>query len=233
MFGAGSSSSTAGAEQLNHKKISIIIPCYNSEQYIEECFESIKNQTIGIENIQVVFVNDASTDNTLQYLKEQEQKFPNFVNVINLEENLRQGGARNRGLSYSVGEYIMFLDSDDWLGVDSCEKIYEKAKEYDIDILQFPFIHVYSNHNCYKEEYAKYGFLDGTLSEIKRSMLIGTLFNFGSQNKLYRRAFLKMQGATFPEGVVYEEPYFVYPLLLEAQRFYRSEERRVGKECRL
>lgn len=72
------------------KKLSIIIPCYNSEKYIEECFESIRKQTMGLAEVQVIFVNDASTDNTLEYLEEYAHTYPNSVEVISLETNHRQ-----------------------------------------------------------------------------------------------------------------------------------------------
>lgn len=205
------------------KKISMVVPCFNSASYLEECFASIKNQTIGLENIQVIFVDDASTDNTLECLREFARAYPQSVEVVSLPENRRQGGARNAGLARAVGEYVMFLDSDDWLDDSMCEKTYGKAAEYRVDILQFCLIHVYRQGST-KDSASRYGFLDGTLPEIRKGMLLGTLFTFGSQNKLYRTSFLREQEAVFPEGVVYEEPYFVYPLLFEAERFYSMEE---------
>ena len=223
MFGASSDSIEASADKLN-KKITIIIPCYNSEKYIQDCFESVKNQTIGIQCLQVIFVNDASTDHTVECLQDFKQEYPESVEIINLKQNHRQGGARNRGLMHAVGEYVLFLDSDDWLDVSMCEKVYQKATAYDIDILQFPFIHVYGENNCHTDSSIYYGLLVGTEPEIRSNMLIGSLFTFGSQNKLYRRTFLEQQKAAFPEGVVYEEPYFVYPLLFTAERFYSMEE---------
>lgn len=206
------------------KKISIIIPCYNSEKYIRECFASIKKQTMGMEEIQVIFVNDASTDGTWEILQGIEQEYPDSVTLVNLKENHKQGGARNQGLVYAVGEYVAFVDSDDWLDVTMCEKVYQKAKEFDVDILQFPFIHVYGENHKVKDTSSRYGFLDGTELEIKRGMLLGILFTFGSQNKIYRRSLLEQQQAAFVEGRVYEEPSFVYPLLFEAKRFYNMEE---------
>lgn len=206
------------------KKISIIIPCYNSEKYIEECFASLRKQTLGLGKLQVIFVNDASTDNTLEYLQKYAANYPQSVEVINLEKNHRQGGARNRGLARAVGEYVLFVDSDDWLDDTMCEKVYAKAAEYDVDILQFPFVHVYGEGNIHKDGCSRYGFLDAASAEIRKGMLLGTLFTFGSQNKLYRRTLLEQWEAAFPEGVVYEEPYFVYPLLFEARRFYSMEE---------
>lgn len=206
------------------KKISIIIPCYNSVKYIEECFVSVKNQTMGIEWLQVIFVNDASTDHTLEYLERYQKEYPGSVEVINLEKNRRQGGARNAGLAHAVGEYVMFLDSDDWLDEAMCEKTYRIAVEYDIDILQFPFIHVYADGECVKDKCNRYGFLDGSDEKVRHEMLVNILFTYGSQNKLYRRSLLTRQQACFPEHVVYQEPYFVYPLLFEAERFYSMRE---------
>ncbi len=206
------------------KKISVIVPCYNSEKYIEKCFDSLRKQTLGLEELQVIFVDDASTDNTLEYLQRYAAIYPQSVEVINLEKNHWQGGARNRGLARAAGEYVLFLDSDDWLDVTMCEKVYAKAVEEDVDILQFPFVHVYGEGNVRKEGCSRYGFLDADSAEIRKGMLLGTLFTFGSQNKLYRRTLLEQWEAAFPEGVVYEEPYFVYPLLFEARRFYSMEE---------
>lgn len=206
------------------KKVSVIVPCYNSEKYIDECFTSLREQTIGLSALQVIFVNDASTDNTLEHLQRYAAAYPQSVEVINLERNHRQGGARNRGLARAVGEYVLFVDSDDWLDVTLCEKTYAKAAEYNVDILQFPFVHVYGEGDIHKDGCSRYGFLDASSAEIRRWMLLGTLFTFGSQNKLYRRTLLEQCGASFPEHVVYEEPYFVYPLLFEATRFYSMEE---------
>ena len=223
MFGASGNRAETSAGGLN-KKITIIIPCYNSEKYILDCFESVKNQTIGIQSLQVIFVNDASTDNTVEYLQNFRREYSDSVEIINLKQNHRQGGARNCGLAHAVGEYVLFLDSDDWLDISMCEKVYQNATINNVDILQFPFIHVYGENNCCTDHSSQYGFLDGTISKIRRGMLIGTLFTFGSQNKLYRRTLLEQQKAVFLEGVVYEEPYFVYPLLFAAERFYSMEE---------
>ena len=95
------------------KKISVIIPCYNAQAYIPRCLHSIFSQTIGMETLEIILVNDASTDHTLDILLQFENKFPDSVIVVNLEQNIRQGGARNVGLSYASGEYVAFLDADD------------------------------------------------------------------------------------------------------------------------
>lgn len=204
-------------------KITIIIPCYNAEKYIEDCFDSICRQTMSMEELQIIFVNDASTDQTLQYLNTFQQKYPQSVLVIDLKENHRQGGARNEGLKYAKGEYVIFLDADDWLNPYMCEKTYDIAKKNNIDILQFPFVHVYPETTI-TDTSIQYGFLDGTVENIRRGLLLGLFLTFGSQNKLYRRQLLKETNALFPERRVYEEPYFVYPLLLKADRFFCMKE---------
>jgi glycosyltransferase involved in cell wall biosynthesis len=88
-----------------NKKISIIIPCYNVEKYIERCIDSLINQTMNLDQMEFIFVNDASTDRTLDILLKYEKKYSDSIMVINSEENLRQGGARNIGLSYTNGDY--------------------------------------------------------------------------------------------------------------------------------
>lgn len=86
-----------GSWEERYKKISVIVPCYNSEKYIEKCFDSLRKQTLGLEELQVIFVDDASTDNTLEYLQRYAAIYPQSVEVINLEKNHRQGGGEEPG----------------------------------------------------------------------------------------------------------------------------------------
>lgn len=88
--------------------ISIIVPCYNVENYIDRCVSSLVSQTIGIENLEIILVNDASRDNTLFKLYEWEKKYPDSIMVITYDENIRQGGARNVGLSYATSDYYTY-----------------------------------------------------------------------------------------------------------------------------
>ena len=84
--------------------ISVIVPCYNVEKYVGRCIDSIINQSIGIDNIELILVNDASTDATLDVLSGYEQMYPESIMVINCEQNGKQGTARNIGMMYSTGE---------------------------------------------------------------------------------------------------------------------------------
>lgn len=212
------------------KKISVIIPCYNAEKYIEECMGSVAAQTIGMEDLEVILVNDASTDDTLSHLLQFEARFPDSVIVINLEQNLRQGGARNVGLSYASGEYVVFLDADDWIGKDFYRALYQIARKYDTDIVQY-FI-----TNCTFDG-------DGTIvqtqvhrtsrgsgfyeiaDDVQRKQFLSSgILNYGSQTKFYKNAFLQANHPVFLEGVAYEEPSFIYPLFYTVERIFVFEE---------
>ena len=117
------------------KKIAIIIPCYNVETYIDRCLNSIVNQTMGVENLQVICVDDASTDGTWQRLQAWEQQYPEDIMLIQCEKNGRQGTARNIALQYVQTDFVGFVDSDDWIEADMYEKMYEKMVQYDCDIV--------------------------------------------------------------------------------------------------
>ena len=118
-------------------KVSIIVPVYNVEKYLRECLDSLVNQTL--KEIEIICINDASPDNSLKILKEYKKKNPDLIQLIDLKKNLFQGGARNRGLDVAQGEYIAFVDSDDYVDVTMCEKLYNHAKKNDLDMLQFDY----------------------------------------------------------------------------------------------
>ena len=99
------------------KKVSVIIPCCNATKWLPKCFLSLVQQTIGIEQIELIFVDDASTDDgaTWEMLHEFECAYPESILILKLQENMRQGGARNIALQYATGEYIAFVDADDFV----------------------------------------------------------------------------------------------------------------------
>ena len=97
---------------MDEYKISIIVPVYNSEKHLKKCLDSLVNQTY--KNIEIITINDASTDDSLTILQEYENKYENFK-TISLEKNQRQGAARNIGIKASTGYFISFVDSDAWI----------------------------------------------------------------------------------------------------------------------
>ena len=106
----------------SHKliKVSIIVPVYNTEKYLDSCLKSIENQTL--KDIEIICINDGSKDNRIK--------------IIN-QENSGVSAARNAGIRSAVGEYIAFVDSDDLISPDMCERNYNNSKKYDTDITEF------------------------------------------------------------------------------------------------
>lgn len=115
--------------------ISIVIPIYNAEQYLEECLQSVLCQTYS--NIEVICVNDGSTDNSLEILKKHKQE-DNRIVIVD-KQNTGVSEARNTGLSYATGKYVMFVDSDDWIELNTCEEIF-KNNMSDADVLFWGYI---------------------------------------------------------------------------------------------
>lgn len=127
-------------------KVSVIIPVYNVEKYLCQCLESVVNQTL--EDIEIICVNDASCDNSLKILEQYQQK-DSRIKIINLKKNAGVANARNCGIEIATGEYIMFLDSDDWLEIYACETAYNQIKTNHNDFAIF-------NYNEYFEDSGEY-----------------------------------------------------------------------------
>ena len=116
-------------------KISIIIPVYNTEQYIAQCLKSCTNQTADQNNYEIIVVNDGSTDNSLNVIKHFAQKYKN-ITIIS-QKNQKQGAARNNGLKIAKGEYIWFIDSDDWIEPSAIFEIINYLNNHNLDVLRF------------------------------------------------------------------------------------------------
>ncbi|MDD3417007.1 MAG: glycosyltransferase family 2 protein [Lachnospiraceae bacterium] len=204
------------------KKVSVIIPCHNSMKYLDYCFQSLIDQTIGIENMELIFVDDASTDETLQRLLEFEQMAPESIMIIPLTENMMQGGARNIALTYATGQYILFLDSDDWIVQNAVELLYNTAEEQRADIVEFQNQDVdsYDSFKDRKRETSKgeVELVIFTTKEERKNFILSEKSKSGCWDKLYRTSFVKECTVKFAEHVAYEEPLFVYPTKFYVKR---------------
>lgn len=116
-------------------KISIIVPVYNTEKYLEQCLESLINQTFR--EIEIIVVNDGSQDSSIEILNKYKEK-DNRIVVLDLD-NQGPSGARNSGLEETKGEFVMFVDSDDWIDLNTCEKVYHEAKLNSADTVLFSY----------------------------------------------------------------------------------------------
>lgn len=210
------------------KLISIIVPCYNVEKYIERCFDSLVNQTIGIECLELIFVDDCSTDRTWERLVELEAGCPDSVMIIHCDENGRQGRARNIGLECASAPYIGFVDSDDWVEQDMFEKLYQKIVENNCDIAMCRSWRDYAKA---EQELApkRTGEADrilyiDTLEKRRTFLALGSI-EFGVWNKLYRTELLRDNQIFFPEKLAYEDHFFATLLYFYTNKVYILEER--------
>ena len=210
-------------------RISVIVPCYNVENMVGECLESIIGQSIGLSHLEIILVDDASTDGTVQILKEYEKRYPDNIMLILCDENGRQGTARNIGLSYATGEYISFVDSDDWIHKDMYKVLVDIMEKNDCDIVQFRYRETMQKPDDFtmpiqSVDYKLYDYASGR----KEFLLNSCILNESCTTKLYRRSLLDRAKVKYAEKVAYEEPLFTYPLkfyvnraaVTEAQLYY-------------
>ena len=122
------------------KKVSIIVPCYNVEKYVAVCLESIIAQSIGFDQIELILVNDASTDHTLTILQEYEQRYDQSIILVDCLVNGKGGGARNTGMQYASADYVMFVDADDRLSLSAVEEMFQIAEEKGFDLVECDYM---------------------------------------------------------------------------------------------
>lgn len=116
-------------------KISIIVPCYNVEKYLRQCLDTLVNQTFT--DIEIICIDDKSTDGTLSILHEYAKSYPKILHVIAAETNCGLSATRNRGIEVARGQYIMFVDSDDWCDPQMCEIAYNTIEETGAELAEF------------------------------------------------------------------------------------------------
>lgn len=201
-------------------KVSIIVPVYNVENYLRQCLDSVLNQTL--KEIEVICVNDGSTDNSKQILEAYRKK-DSRIKIIN-KKNAGQGAARNRGIEYAKGEYIGFVDSDDWIDINMFEKLYKNAKFNNSDIVMCPILLInetdgnlnreipYFDLKCFDE-----GFDDCVFNYKQTKNFIHDI-TVNVYNKIFRREFINNINARFPEGLIFEDVPFFYQTYLGARR---------------
>lgn len=185
-------------------KVSIVIPVYNASRYLRRCLESCVNQTLH--EIEVIVVNDCSPDPLDSgIMREYEEKFPEKVRCIWHLENKRQGGARNTGVRAARGEYLNFVDADDYIDARMCEKMYDAAKGNDAD-------YIYCDHYVVGDRFRyvdRYNELDAPCAKIKNGH--GVLWG-----GLIRRELFVKYKLNIPEGSLYaeDEPTMLLVLIL-------------------
>ena len=189
-------------------KVSVIMPAYNVEEYIEKSIRSVMGQTY--KDLELIVVNDASTDGTWNVICALMDEYGDRMRGINLEENIRQGGARNRAIREARGEYLVFVDSDDWVEPDMVEGFVSAIESENADLAGTSKYYVYHLDGRTVETEANSGFKrlceeDPDMEPRKKYFLtVG-----GVWRNIFRRDIVINNDIWFPEGVSYEDNYFV------------------------
>jgi glycosyltransferase involved in cell wall biosynthesis len=200
-------------------KVSIIIPIYNVENYLRRCLDSIVNQSL--EDIEIILVNDASKDNSLLIMNEYKNQYGHKIIIIDSKTNLRQGGARNLGINAATGEYIGFVDSDDWIETDMYNKLYTKAKLTNSDIVDCD-LYSTSGKEILSSEQSNFPDQCGELNlEKKRSLILrpGRLVT-----KIFKKELFTSYNIKFPENLFYEDNAVSPLVVLFANRLEKINE---------
>lgn len=182
-------------------KVSVIVPVYNVEKYLDKCLSSLVHQTL--EDIEIIIVNDASPDKSNIIMEQYKKKYPDKIKCIYLKENLSQGGARNKGIEVSTGEYITFVDSDDYVDITMCEQLYEKAKETGSDIVFCDAYRIFEETNDTQHSSLVYLQQMGKITKEKREQLF--LAESYPWAKIIHRDIIINNELWFPEHIKYED----------------------------
>ncbi|PGR03077.1 glycosyltransferase [Priestia megaterium] len=162
-------------------KVSIILPVYNVEKFLDKCLKTLINQTL--KEIEIIAVNDCSTDKSLEILQKYHEMYGDRFQVIDSEINLKQGGARNLGISKATGEYIGFVDPDDYIALDMFEKMYNAANQNDADVVSCDYFEVVG----LKKTYVSNDLPEGILNKENKKKVLQRKYGWELWQQLYKR----------------------------------------------
>ncbi len=201
-------------------KVSIIVPVYNVEKYLQRCLESLVNQTLA--DLEFICINDGSTDASLEILNKYAEKDPRFV-IIN-QKNQSSGAARNNGLKYAKGKYIAYVDPDDWIELDAMEVLYKKAEETNAEVVLFNFNIVSDMSTIH------FSYLDAFKANVSYDLNSTSFFKYrdmgenvfkilaGIWDKFYRKDFLEKHNIHFSPTYRSDDGLFVLMVVYYAEK---------------
>lgn len=200
-------------------KVSIIVPIYNVEEFLERCIESLLNQTL--KEIEIILVNDGSPDNSQAIIDTYVEKYPHKVIGL-MKKNGGLSDARNYGIPYAKGEYIGFVDSDDYVDITMYQKLYTKAIESDSEIVTCGYYGIDESIENYRY------FQKGNMIQYGKSLADNPKLLYTNApyawNKLYKKDLFIRTGILFPKGLIYEDIATIYPLMMYANRISKVDE---------
>lgn len=195
-------------------KVSIIVPVYNTSIYLKKCIDSLVNQTL--KEIQIICIDDGSTDDSLSILEEYKKQYPSKIEVFS-KKNGGQGAARNYALQYVKGKYISFVDSDDWIDLETYEKAFKIAEKSQSDIVFWDLEWVYEDGKH---------FVHNTFSNVKKNLdeISYMLSDPSPCNKMIKSSIFLKNNIRFPEHCWYEDMAVIPSLVKYVNRMEYIEE---------
>ncbi|MBR6412138.1 MAG: glycosyltransferase family 2 protein [Alphaproteobacteria bacterium] len=202
---------------LTTPKVSVIIPVYNVEKYLRECLDSVVNQTL--KEIEIILIDDGSTDSSLDICREYAEKDSRIQ--VYTQENRGAGAARNRGIRIAKGEYVAFIDADDfYFSKNSLLTLYSFARLKKVDICGGEFL----NYNDVSQKmYQNFGYINNSGYLFKKDQLISFIdyqFDYGYHRFIYKRDFITEKQLYFPDYLRFEDPSFFVRALEKVGKFY-------------
>ncbi len=198
-------------------KISIVIPIYNSDKFLNECIESIIHQTIGFENIQLILVNDGSKDKCGQIIDTYCQQYDNIIGIHLKKSHTLAGYARNKGVEQAKGQYLMFVDSDDYIAPNACQIMYDTITSNHADIVTANYKcmdgdgKVWENPMFNQEKYPS--------CELKEAdEKFAYLYCAAVWMKIFNNDLIQQHHIQFLDGVPAEDAYFSYKALIHSKK---------------
>lgn len=182
-------------------KVSAIIPIYNMERFINQCLDSLINQTF--KDIEIICVNDGSTDNSLSILQEYAQK-DERIKIIT-QENQGQGVARNKGIDFATGKYIQFIDPDDWIELNAIETLYEYCEKYNADYVEFLHDRYQQDTDTFRIDEADYSYQDNKVysnKDIREHVFSVPIL---TANKFYKKDFVDINNIRYDKSRLGED----------------------------
>lgn len=193
------------------KRFSVIIPVHNVEDYLEKCLDSVLNQSFH--DFEVIVIDDVSTDSSRDIARRYAEKYSSVIKLIEHKVNTRQGGARNTGIEAANAQYLMFMDSDDFLKPNALERIDAVLRETDADIVEFGFDNVREDGSLiYKEQNVrKKMFEDRAIPAILASIV-------APWNKAYRAEIFNDKQIRYPNHHYYEDYWTTPKIFMEPRK---------------
>ncbi len=196
-----------------NKLVSVIVPIYNVEAYLEKCITSIINQTYT--NIEIILINDGSTDTSLKICQEY-QKLDNRIIILN-KNNEGLSAARNDGIAKSKGKYICFIDGDDYISPNYIEKLYNDLTKHKADISVCNFYYENYQGSLTKKKECQNQIYTST-EALKDIFLIQKNLEIMVWNKLYKKELFTKNNITFPKSMIHEDNFVTYKLFAKSKR---------------